>query len=115
MPVYFRVAKSCEIQPGTVKRIEAGGKQIALFNIDGTFHGMDDGWTHGRGDQPPAPHGVAIYPSASLATTSRWKSESCGRDEIASARDVQNCVCLVWPSRQFLDGLRRRQDEQFDF
>ena len=89
MPVYFKVAKLSEIQPGTVKRIEAGGKQIALFNIDGTFHAMDDACTHRGGPlsegilagaevtcpwhgavfdvttgdviSPPAPHGVAIY------------------------------------------------------
>jgi nitrite reductase (NADH) small subunit len=49
MPVYVKVAKSSEIQPGTAKRIEAGGKQIALFNIDGTFHAMDDVCTHRGG------------------------------------------------------------------
>src|ERR1700736_4339245 len=111
MPVYFKVAKLSEIQPGTVKRIEAGGKQIALFNIDGTFHAMDDACTHRGG---PLSEGILVgaevtcpwhgavfdvttgevispqprtesrsIPSASLMTTSRWKSESCGRDEIA--------------------------------
>ena len=89
MPAYVKVAKSSEIQPGTAKQIEAGGKQIALFNIDGTFHAMDDVCTHRGGPfsegilvdaevtcpwhgaffdvttgdviSPPAPHGVAIY------------------------------------------------------
>lgn len=55
MPVYVKVAKSSEIQLGTAKRIEAGGKQIALFNIDGTFHAMDDIYTHRGG---PLPEGV---------------------------------------------------------
>ena len=90
MPAYVKVAKSSEIQPGTAKQIEAGGKQIALFNIDGTFHAVDDVCTHRGGPlsegilvgaevtcpwhgaffdvttgdviSPPAPHGVAIYP-----------------------------------------------------
>ena len=90
MPAYVRVAKSSEIQPGTAKRIEAGGKRIALFNLDGAFHAIDDTCTHRGGPlsegmlagnevtcpwhgavfdvttgdviSPPAPLGVAIYP-----------------------------------------------------
>jgi nitrite reductase (NADH) small subunit/3-phenylpropionate/trans-cinnamate dioxygenase ferredoxin subunit len=49
MPAYVRVAKSNEIQPGTTKRIEAGDKVIALFNLDGVFHAIDDTCTHRGG------------------------------------------------------------------
>jgi 3-phenylpropionate/trans-cinnamate dioxygenase ferredoxin component len=90
MPAYVRVAKSSEIQPGTAKRIEAGDKLIALFNLDGVFHAIDDACTHRGGPlsegilfgnevtcpwhgavfdvttgeviSPPAPLGVATYP-----------------------------------------------------
>jgi nitrite reductase/ring-hydroxylating ferredoxin subunit len=90
MPAYVRVAKSSEIQPGTAKRIEAGDKLIALFNLDGVFHAIDDTCTHRGGPlsegilsgnevtcpwhgavfdvttgeviSPPAPLGVATYP-----------------------------------------------------
>ncbi len=90
MPAYVRVAKSSEIQPGTAKRIEAGDKLIALFNLEGVFHAIDDTCTHRGGPlsegilsgnevtcpwhgavfdvttgeviSPPAPLGVATYP-----------------------------------------------------
>jgi nitrite reductase/ring-hydroxylating ferredoxin subunit len=90
MQIYFKVAESREIQAGTASRIEAGGKQIALFNIDGTVHAMDYACTHRGGPlsegilvgaevtcpwrgavfdvttgeviSPLAPHRVAIYP-----------------------------------------------------
>lgn len=45
MPAYVKVAKSSEIQPGSAIRIEAGGNRIALFNIAGTFHAIDDACT----------------------------------------------------------------------
>jgi nitrite reductase/ring-hydroxylating ferredoxin subunit len=38
MPAYVKVAKLSEIEPGTGRLVEAGGKRIALFNVDGTFY-----------------------------------------------------------------------------
>ncbi len=90
MPAYVKVAKSSEIQPGSAIRIEAGGNRIALFNLAGTFHAIDDACTHrggplsegmlagdevtcpwhgavfdvttGKVISPPAPLAVATYP-----------------------------------------------------
>ena len=42
MPAFTRVAAVGDVPPGTGKCIEAGGKQIALFNVGGTFHAMDN-------------------------------------------------------------------------
>jgi nitrite reductase/ring-hydroxylating ferredoxin subunit len=84
-----KVAKTDEIVPGQGKMIEVGGKKIALFNVEGSFHAIDDTCTHRggplsegslEGNQvtcplhgarfdvttgevlgPPAPQGVARY------------------------------------------------------
>ena len=89
MPAYVKVAKSSEIEPGTGRLVEVGGKRIAVFNVDGNFHAMDETCTHRGGPlsegmligkevtcpwhgavfdvttgevlSPPAPRGVATY------------------------------------------------------
>ena len=89
MADFVKVAKTDEIVPGQGKMIEVGGKKIALFNVEGSFHAIDDSCTHRggplsegslEGNQvtcplhgarfdvttgevlgPPAPQGVARY------------------------------------------------------
>jgi nitrite reductase (NADH) small subunit len=89
MAGFVKVAKTDEIGPGQGKMIEVGGKKIALFNVEGSFHAIDDTCTHRggplsegslEGNQvtcplhgarfdvttgevlgPPAPQGVARY------------------------------------------------------
>ena len=89
MADFVKVAKTDEIVPGQGKMIEVGGKKIALFNVEGSFHAIDDTCTHRggplsegslEGNQvtcplhgarfdvttgevlgPPAPQGVARY------------------------------------------------------
>lgn len=46
MPEFVRVATIEEIAPGKSKLIEIAGKEIALFNIDGAFHAIDNSCTH---------------------------------------------------------------------
>ena len=89
MAGFVKVAKTDEISPGHGKLVEAGGKKIALFNVEGTFNAIDDTCTHVGGPlsegsldgkevtcpwhgaiydvtsgevlSPPAPQGVARY------------------------------------------------------
>ena len=89
MADFVKVAKTDEIVPGQGKMTEVGGKKIALFNVEGSFHAIDDTCTHRggplsegslEGNQvtcplhgarfdvttcevlgPPAPQGVARY------------------------------------------------------
>ena len=89
MAAFVKVAKTDEIVPGQGKMIEVGGKKIALFNVEGSFHAIDDTCTHRGGPLsegslvgnevtcpfhgarfdvttgavlgPPAPQGVARY------------------------------------------------------
>jgi nitrite reductase/ring-hydroxylating ferredoxin subunit len=44
-----KVAEIKEIAPGTAKQVEVGGKNIAVFNLNGTFYAMDDACTHRGG------------------------------------------------------------------
>jgi nitrite reductase (NADH) small subunit len=46
-----RLPEPLRIAPGEARVVEAGGKHIAIFNIDGTFHAIGDTCTH-RGGPP---------------------------------------------------------------
>jgi nitrite reductase/ring-hydroxylating ferredoxin subunit len=49
MGEFVKVGRAGEIAPGEGKAVEAGGKKIAIFNIDGTFYAIDDTCTHRGG------------------------------------------------------------------
>jgi nitrite reductase/ring-hydroxylating ferredoxin subunit len=44
-----RAASVGEIPPGTGKCVEVNGKEIALFNVDGKFHAIDNTCLHRGG------------------------------------------------------------------
>lgn len=41
MAGYVKVATTQDVAPGRAKMVAAGGRQIALFNVDGSFHAID--------------------------------------------------------------------------
>jgi 3-phenylpropionate/trans-cinnamate dioxygenase ferredoxin subunit len=43
---YIPVAAVEEIPPGTAKLVHVGDYKVAVFNVDGTFHAIDDVCTH---------------------------------------------------------------------
>ena len=47
--VYVTVAKVGEIPPGGVKVLRIGDQEIAVFNLSGVYHAMDDICTHDGG------------------------------------------------------------------
>lgn len=49
MPKTVIIAKSSDLAPGQGKSIEVEGKTVALFNVGGTFHAIDDSCTHRGG------------------------------------------------------------------
>lgn len=89
MAEYVKVGTTGDLTPGQGTRVEAGGKQIALFNVDGKYYAIDDACTHRGGSLaggavsgtevtcplhgavfdvtngnslgPPAPRGVGCY------------------------------------------------------
>ncbi|HEY6045223.1 MAG TPA: non-heme iron oxygenase ferredoxin subunit [Pyrinomonadaceae bacterium] len=46
MPDFVTVASIDEVPPGRAKLVEVDGNEIALFNIAGTFHAVDNSCTH---------------------------------------------------------------------
>jgi nitrite reductase/ring-hydroxylating ferredoxin subunit len=46
MSEFMKVAKTDDIPPGQAKLVEVGGKEIALFNVAGSFYAIDNNCTH---------------------------------------------------------------------
>lgn len=46
MPEFVTIAIVDEVSPGSAKLVEANGNEIALFNINGAFHALDNTCTH---------------------------------------------------------------------
>jgi nitrite reductase/ring-hydroxylating ferredoxin subunit len=49
MPQFVKVAAAKDVAPGQGKVVEAGGREIALFNVGGTFHAIDNTCKHRGG------------------------------------------------------------------
>ena len=49
MAEFVKAALVSEVPPGTGKCVEANGRQIAVFNVDGTFHAIDNTCLHRGG------------------------------------------------------------------
>jgi 3-phenylpropionate/trans-cinnamate dioxygenase ferredoxin subunit len=45
-----KACKQSEVPAGTVKILNAGGKDLVLSNVDGTFYAMDNWCTHEQGN-----------------------------------------------------------------
>jgi nitrite reductase/ring-hydroxylating ferredoxin subunit len=54
MGKFVRVATTGAIAPGEGEVVDAAGKKIALFNVDGTFYAIDETCTHRGGPSPRA-------------------------------------------------------------
>ena len=46
MSEFVKTAKTDEVLPGQAKMVEVSGKEIALFNVDGSFYAIDNACTH---------------------------------------------------------------------
>ena len=49
MREFVKVAKADQIAPGRAKCVEVNDQEIAIFNIDGVFHAIDNTCTHDGG------------------------------------------------------------------
>jgi len=49
MAQFVKVGAKGDLAPGQGKMVEVGGKKIALFNVEGTYHAIDDTCTHRGG------------------------------------------------------------------
>jgi nitrite reductase/ring-hydroxylating ferredoxin subunit len=57
MPEFVKVAKAGEIAPGEAKAVGVGPGRVALFNIEGTYHAIDNKCTHRGG---PLSEGIVV-------------------------------------------------------
>lgn len=46
MAEFVKVAKTADIAEGQVRAVHAGGFDLALFNLGGSFHALEDLCTH---------------------------------------------------------------------
>ena len=49
MPSRVELCKVEDVGVGEVRRVEAGGLTLAVYNLDGEFYATDDACTHGPG------------------------------------------------------------------
>jgi len=49
MAEFVKVASLSELAPGSAKVVEAGGKTLALFNVEGTIYATDNTCLHQGG------------------------------------------------------------------
>lgn len=49
MPEFVTVAKAGDIPAGECRVVDARGRQVALFNVDGQFHALDNTCLHRGG------------------------------------------------------------------
>jgi nitrite reductase/ring-hydroxylating ferredoxin subunit len=49
MPQFVRVAAVGDVPPGTGAVVEANGRRVALFNVDGAFYALDNTCLHRGG------------------------------------------------------------------
>ena len=49
MAEFITVAKTAEIPPGSGKRINHGEVSVAVFNVNGTYHAVDNTCQHAGG------------------------------------------------------------------
>ena len=49
MGKFMRVASAADLAPGEMRCVEASGKKIALFNLNGSFYAIDNTCTHRGG------------------------------------------------------------------
>jgi nitrite reductase (NADH) small subunit len=81
MAEYVKVAKASELEPNHGKLVEVQGKKIALFNVDGKLHAIDNTCTHRggplsegelEGDEVTCPwHGARQPSSGSVRSSAR--------------------------------------------
>jgi len=49
MAEFVKAAETSEVTPGTARLVNIKGKQVALFNIEGTFFALENACTHEEG------------------------------------------------------------------
>jgi len=64
MPTFVKVTRIGDLAPGQAKRVEIAGRSLAIFNLDGRYHAIDDTCNHRGGplSEGRVEEGVVICP-----------------------------------------------------
>lgn len=99
MAGYVKVAKTSDVAPGQGKLVEVSGKKIAVFNVNGSFHAIDDACSHRggplsegtvEGTQVVCPwHGAAFDVTTGAVLSSPAPSEVARYNTRVTGEDVE--------------------------
>lgn len=90
MPQFVKVAKVGDIPPGTGRELEADGRIIAVFNVDGCFHAIDGTCPHQGG---PLGEG-ALVGAVVTCPWHGWQFDVTSGRFVASPRIVQQVFTI---------------------
>ncbi len=80
MAEFVKVANLSELEAGSCKAVEAGGKTIALFNVGGTIYALDNTCLHRGG---PLGEGI-LEGSVVTCPWHMWEYNVCTGEKIDS-------------------------------
>ena len=80
MPEFVTVAKLADLEAGTCKIVEAGGKALALFNVGGTIYAVDNTCLHRGG---PLGEGI-LEGSVVTCPWHLWEYDVCTGERVGS-------------------------------
>ncbi len=92
MGKFVKVATTGELTPGQAKKVEVDGKVIALFNLEGSYHAIDDTCPHRGGP-------LSTGPVEGQVVTCPWHG---------SKFDVRSGDVLTAPARTGVSSYRVR-------
>ncbi|MCZ6480183.1 MAG: Rieske (2Fe-2S) protein [Candidatus Methylomirabilales bacterium] len=92
MGKFVKVATAGELTPGQAKKVEVDGKVIALFNLEGSYHAIDDTCPHRGGP-------LSTGPVEGQVVTCPWHG---------SKFDVRSGDVLTAPARTGVSSYRVR-------
>jgi hypothetical protein len=103
MPEFVKIAKTTDIAPGEAKAVDLGAKRIAIFNIEGTYHAIDDKCTYRGG---PLSEGMVV----GTEVTCPWPlaRRRIRRDDRKGTRAAGVTKCGQLPGSSRLNCVRDR-------
>lgn len=92
MSDFIKVAETSDLQPGEGKTVAAGDRELALFNVGGTFHCIDNTCPHRGG---PLGEGM-LEGNVVVCPWHGWRFDVCtGQSPVVPTAKVEKFECVV--------------------
>jgi nitrite reductase (NADH) small subunit len=92
MSELIKVAETSDLQPGTGKTVTVGERDLALFNVGGKFHCIDNVCPHRGG---PLGEGM-LEGSVVVCPWHGWRFDVCtGQSPVVPTAKVEKFECVV--------------------